>query len=47
MIMKSIILTVPCSELWSRLFIWWDGKVNPCDYDYKSVFQNGIQMIYQ
>ena len=27
----------PCSELWSRLFVWWDGKVNPCDYDYKSV----------
>ncbi len=26
----------PCSELWSRLFIWHDGKVNPCDYDYKS-----------
>lgn len=27
----------PCSELWSRLFIWQDGKVNPCDYDYKSL----------
>ena len=27
----------PCSELWSRLFIWQDGKVNPCDYDYKSI----------
>lgn len=27
----------PCTELWSRIFIWWDGKVNPCDYDYKSV----------
>jgi len=26
----------PCTELWRRLFIWWDGKVNPCDYDYKS-----------
>ncbi len=26
----------PCSELWSRLFVWQDGKVNPCDYDYKS-----------
>ena len=25
-----------CSELWSRMFIWQDGKVNPCDYDYKS-----------
>lgn len=18
------------------MFVWWDGKVNPCDYDYKS-----------
>lgn len=26
----------PCSDLWRRMFIWWDGKVNPCDYDYKS-----------
>lgn len=27
----------PCSELWRRMFVWWDGKVNPCDFDYKSV----------
>ena len=27
----------PCSELWTRLFVWWDGKINPCDYDYKSL----------
>ena len=27
----------PCGELWSRLFVWQDGKVNPCDYDYKSL----------
>ena len=26
-----------CSELYRRMFIWHDGKVNPCDYDYKSV----------
>ena len=26
----------PCSELFRRIFVWWDGKVNPCDYDYKS-----------
>ena len=25
-----------CSELYRRMFVWWDGKVNPCDYDYKS-----------
>tara|TARA_B100000900_G_scaffold368886_1_gene346392 strand:+ start:3474 stop:4652 length:1179 start_codon:yes stop_codon:yes gene_type:complete len=29
-------IKTPCTELWRRLFIWWDGKVNPCDYDYKS-----------
>ena len=26
----------PCSDLWRRMFIWWDGKANPCDVDYKS-----------
>ena len=26
----------PCGFLWRRMFVWWDGKVNPCDYDYKS-----------
>lgn len=26
----------PCTELWQRMFIWQDGKANPCDYDYKS-----------
>ena len=25
-----------CSDLWRRMFIWWDGKVNPCDVDYRS-----------
>jgi radical SAM protein with 4Fe4S-binding SPASM domain len=29
-------LTAPCAQLWLRMFVWWDGKVNPCDYDYKS-----------
>ena len=29
-------ITKPCSDLWRRMFIWWDGKVNPCDVDYKS-----------
>ena len=27
----------PCSDLFRRMFIWWDGKANPCDYDYKSL----------
>jgi radical SAM protein with 4Fe4S-binding SPASM domain len=30
-------IVLPCTELWRRLFFWWDGKVNPCDYDYKSL----------
>lgn len=25
-----------CSDLWRRMFIWWDGQINPCDSDYKS-----------
>ena len=26
----------PCSDLWRRTFVWWDGRVNPCDVDYRS-----------
>ena len=29
-------LNSPCTELWRRMFVWQDGVVNPCDYDYKS-----------
>ncbi len=31
----------PCSDLWRRMFIWWDGKANPCDTDYKSYLSVG------
>lgn len=31
----------PCSDLWRRTFIWWDGKVNPCDVDYRSWLSTG------
>ena len=31
-----MIVKIPCSDLWRRMFIWWDGKTNPCDVDYKS-----------
>ncbi|MFQ5652819.1 MAG: radical SAM/SPASM domain-containing protein [bacterium] len=34
-------LTTPCSDLWRRMFIWYDGKVNPCDSDYKSTLAVG------
>ncbi len=30
-----------CSELWRRMFIWWDGKVNPCENDYQSYLSPG------
>lgn len=29
-------IITPCSDLWRRMFIWHDGKTNPCDSDYKS-----------
>lgn len=28
----------PCSELWLRTFIWYDGQVNPCECDFLSCF---------
>ena len=34
-------ISTPCSDLWRRMFVWWDGKVNPCDVDYKSELSSG------
>jgi hypothetical protein len=34
-------LSEPCSDLWRRMFVWWDGKANPCDVDYKSTLSQG------
>lgn len=34
-------VAVPCSDLWRRMFVWWDGKVNPCDVDYRSTLSVG------
>lgn len=31
----------PCSDLWRRAFVWWDGRINPCDVDYKSELAAG------
>lgn len=31
----------PCSDLWRRMFVWWDGRANPCDVDYKSTLSCG------
>ena len=42
----------PCVYLWERMYIWFDGKVNPCDLDYKSYLSygnfknNGIKEIW-
>ncbi len=38
---EPVSIEKPCSDLWRRMFIWWDGKVNPCDSDYKSELQVG------
>jgi len=27
-------IDAPCSDLWRRLFVWWDGRIAPCDVDY-------------
>jgi len=34
-------VTAPCTDLWRRMFVWWDGKVNPCDVDYLSLLEVG------
>ncbi len=34
-------VAAPCSDLWRRMFVWWDGKVNPCDVDYRSTLSVG------
>ena len=34
-------LDTPCSDLWRRVFVWWDGQMNPCDVDYKSELSAG------
>lgn len=34
-------LVAPCSDLWRRAFVWWDGRMNPCDVDYKSSLSAG------
>ncbi|MEK7857789.1 MAG: radical SAM/SPASM domain-containing protein [Elusimicrobiota bacterium] len=31
----------PCSDLWRRMFVWWDGCTNPCDVDFKSQLSVG------
>jgi pyruvate-formate lyase-activating enzyme len=33
--------TSPCSQLWDRMYVWFDGSCNPCDADYKSTLCYG------
>ena len=46
-------LSKPCSELWRRMYVWWDGKTNPCEVDYKSklsagnIFNSNISKIWK
>ncbi len=45
-------ISTPCSDLWRRMFVWWDGKVAPCDVDYltklsnESVLESSISEIW-
>ncbi len=34
-------VAAPCSDLWRRTFVWFDGTVNPCDVDYRSTLAVG------
>ena len=38
---KKINIEKPCSDLWRRMFVWWNGDTNPCDVDYKSKLMVG------
>ncbi|MBT6046030.1 MAG: radical SAM protein [Candidatus Scalindua sp.] len=29
-------LEKPCGLLWERMYVWYEGTCNPCDFDYKS-----------
>ena len=39
--MKLNEISTPCSELWRRMYVWWDGKANPCEVDYRSDLSPG------
>ena len=39
--MKVNKISTPCSELFRRMYVWWDGKANPCEVDYRSDLSPG------
>ncbi len=34
-------ITSPCSDLWRRMFVWHNGEIGICDYDYRSFIKIG------
>lgn len=34
-------LQTSCAQLWERIYVWYDGTLNPCDFDYKSFLSVG------
>lgn len=34
-------ITSPCDLLWERLYLWFDGSTNPCDFDYQTKLNTG------
>ncbi len=38
---ESMNYNTPCDMLWERMYVWYDGTCNPCDFDYKSRLKVG------
>jgi radical SAM protein with 4Fe4S-binding SPASM domain len=38
---REIMSPLPCTFLWERMYVWFDGTVNPCDFDYRSMLAVG------
>jgi pyruvate-formate lyase-activating enzyme len=34
-------ISTPCTYIWERFYVWFDGTCNPCDVDYKSELSPG------
>ena len=34
-------IDTPCTALWERVYVWFDGTINPCDVDYRSFLALG------
>jgi sulfatase maturation enzyme AslB (radical SAM superfamily) len=35
-------ISTPCTNIWERFYVWFDGTCNPCDVDYKSELSPGV-----